>query len=189
MPSINISNIKNSEKLLGTPRIKPGAAGWEGRMLPLCYAALKVLILGIAKKYYQWWRDSLTALLRFSGLFFVSSAPKTIVALLFILTVPHPSLFLWHKFQRIVRRFHFFTRQWIIGEPFKLLISPPTPTYPRQNICRACSGCHSDRWLLNFLWTLQNFCNIAQKTGVWFSANVICTFHKCRHTTYKLQVR
>ena len=31
---------KNSrEKYSGTLRIKPGAAGWEARMLPLCYAA------------------------------------------------------------------------------------------------------------------------------------------------------
>ena len=43
-----LGNIKNdesarinhsSEKLLGTPRIEPGAAGWETRTLPLCYAA------------------------------------------------------------------------------------------------------------------------------------------------------
>ena len=37
MPWINISNIER--KFLGTPRIKPGAAGWEASILPLCYAA------------------------------------------------------------------------------------------------------------------------------------------------------
>ena len=37
-PTINLSIIKN-EKLLGTTRNKPGAAGWEGLMLPLCNAA------------------------------------------------------------------------------------------------------------------------------------------------------
>ena len=37
-PSINLSIIKN-EKLLGTPRIEPRAAGWEGLMLPLRNAA------------------------------------------------------------------------------------------------------------------------------------------------------
>ena len=29
----------SSEKFLGTPRFEPWAAGWESRMLPLCYVA------------------------------------------------------------------------------------------------------------------------------------------------------
>ena len=38
---INLSNIDNfsSEKISGTLVIKPGAAGWEAKMLPLRYAA------------------------------------------------------------------------------------------------------------------------------------------------------
>ena len=41
MPLINHSNIVNfsSEFFLETQGIKPGAAGWEASMLPLCYAA------------------------------------------------------------------------------------------------------------------------------------------------------
>ena len=40
-PWFNLCNINNfsSEKKLGRLRIKPGAAGWEASMLPLCYAA------------------------------------------------------------------------------------------------------------------------------------------------------
>ena len=41
MPLIHLSNIDNysSEKVPGMPGIKPGAAGREASMLPLCYAA------------------------------------------------------------------------------------------------------------------------------------------------------
>ena len=46
MPSINLGNIKNeflqknlSNKFLGMPRIKSGAAGWEAQTLSQCYAA------------------------------------------------------------------------------------------------------------------------------------------------------
>ena len=33
-----ISATSRMKKFLGTPRIEPGAAGWEARMLPLCFA-------------------------------------------------------------------------------------------------------------------------------------------------------
>ena len=36
---INFFRKNLSEKFLGMPRIKPGAAGWEARTLPLSYAA------------------------------------------------------------------------------------------------------------------------------------------------------
>ena len=50
--SINLSNIQNeqffwnnfSEKFLGMPRIKPGAAGWEAQTPPLCYEGLLLLL-------------------------------------------------------------------------------------------------------------------------------------------------
>ena len=32
-----LGNVK--KEFLGAPRIEPGAAGWEARTLPLCYAA------------------------------------------------------------------------------------------------------------------------------------------------------
>ena len=48
MRTINLSNIKNSEKFLGTPRIKPGAAGWEAQ--PLCYAIFTILCLPLDGK-------------------------------------------------------------------------------------------------------------------------------------------
>ena len=36
--SLNLSNIKKFQKILEKLRIKPGPAGCEARMLPLCYA-------------------------------------------------------------------------------------------------------------------------------------------------------
>ena len=32
-------SVPSRDKFLGTPRIEPGAAGWEASVLPLCYAA------------------------------------------------------------------------------------------------------------------------------------------------------
>ena len=39
---IELSNIDNfsSEKITGILGFEPGTAGWEARMLPLCYAAV-----------------------------------------------------------------------------------------------------------------------------------------------------
>ena len=53
VPSINLSNIKNTEEFLGTPKINLGASGWEPQTLPLCYAPPPPLSLSMFKLSFR----------------------------------------------------------------------------------------------------------------------------------------
>ena len=53
MPLINLSNIKISEKFLGTPRIEPRAAGREAQTLPLWNDGNSISKMWTSYQYYK----------------------------------------------------------------------------------------------------------------------------------------